>query len=137
MNSRPDLDAAYRATAYTAHTPQGIVTLRIGEVNALVDQLLGSARAATWAYITAYNPGSVRKTAAENNARQEELRGVLSAAGYVFFEGAGIGEGWPPEPSFLILGISEAEACELGCRFGQLAIVVGDRGSPARLHWLH
>ena len=52
-----------------------------------------------------------------------------------FFPGAGeadVGD-WPPEPSFLVLGISEQRAVALAERYEQAAIVVGRRNGSARL----
>jgi hypothetical protein len=134
MHPSRDLDAAYRATAYTAATPGGAITLRIGESNATLDCLLVAAGVNSWAYITAHNPGSAPISAEENQARQRELHSAVT--GYASFEGAGVGEGWPPEPSLLILGMSEEVAADVGRRFGQNAVVVGRLGGPARLLWL-
>lgn len=135
MDTARDLEAAYLATAYTAETPRGPLVLRVGRGNADLDRLLDERGVATWVYITAYNPGSVPTPDAENETRQRELRAAVERAGYAYFEGAGVGEGWPAEPSLLVLGVSEAEAEELGRRFGQVAVVVGERGGAARLLW--
>jgi hypothetical protein len=135
-NPERDLDTAYRATAYCAETPEGRLVLRLGEPCVPLDRLLAARGLSTWAYVTAYNPGSVPAPDAENEARQRELRAAVARAGQPFYEGAGVGESWPPEPSLLVLGIGEAEAAALGRRFGQRAVVVGDLGGPARLLWL-
>jgi Protein of unknown function (DUF3293) len=134
---RESLDAAYRATVYTAETPAGPVALRIGESNADLDRLLDARGVSSWAYVTAHNPGSRSAPSLENEACQRELRAAVAKTGFVFYEGAGVGHGWPPEPSLLVLGISESDASALGRRFGQNAIVFGELGEPARLVWLH
>lgn len=131
-----NLDAAYRATSYTAETPFGQLVLRIGSTNAELDRLLEVSGVTSWAYITAHNPASRPASDIENATRQNELRALVEQAGHLFYEGAGIGEGWLPETSLLILGMKESEAALLGRRFRQLAIVVGERGNPARLVWL-
>jgi hypothetical protein len=131
-----DLDAAYRATAYTAHTPHGPLALRIGEVDATLDRLLVAHGFVSWAYVTAHNPGSIPTPAEENELRHRQLRDAVAESGRPFYEGSGVGAGWTPEPSLLILGVSEIEAAMLGRRFRQIAIVVGERGAPARLLWL-
>jgi hypothetical protein len=136
MNTGRDLEAAYRATDYTARTPDGLLTLRIGASSAALDRLLDARGVTSWAYVTAHNPGSAPRPADENEARQRALREAVARAGYTFLEGAGVGKGWPPEPSLLILGIAESDAAALGQRFDQLAIVVGRLGEPARLVWL-
>jgi hypothetical protein len=130
------LEAAYIATTYTAVTPEGFLALRIGESNAALDTLLTTGGVATWAYVTAYNPGSVQVSDEENEAHQRQLREAVQECGYIFYEGAGIGQNWPGEPSLLILGMTETEAVALGERFGQLAIVLGKLGGSARLRWL-
>jgi hypothetical protein len=91
----------------------------------------------TWAYITACNPASKELTANENNERQAQLRRELEAGGYRIYEGEGIGAdpAWTPEPSFLVLGISQEDALALGTRFGQNAIVVGTSAEQAQLVW--
>ncbi len=50
--------------------------------------------------------------------------------------GSGDAGDWPPEESLLVLGLDEAAAVALGHRFGQRAIVVGTRGTAARLVWI-
>ncbi len=122
----PALDAAYRSTDYRA----GDVVIRVGEI-APID-------ADSWAFITACNPGSARLTPAENAERMARLEAEVRAAGFEFLHGKGVGRNgsWPPEPSMLILDIDEAAARELGRRFSQAAIIVGECNSPARLIWL-
>jgi hypothetical protein len=122
----PRLEAAYRATDYRA----GDVTIRIGEVAAI--------DADSWEFITACNPGSVPLPDAENAERMARLEAEVHAAGFRFQRGEGVGRdgSWPPEPSLLILNADEPAASEFGRRFGQAAVVFGERGRPARLIWL-
>ena len=98
-------------------------------------KLLERHRARRWAFITAWNPGSAPLPRAENDARQAQLRGIVEKRGFTILPGEGIGEdrSWPPEESLMVLGITEAEAVRLGRRFGQLAILAGERGSMSRL----
>ena len=60
---------------------------------------------------------------------------LVAAKGYEMLPGEGVGEdrAWTPEESVLILGIGRSEGVRLGQRFGQLAIVVGERDGPATL----
>src|SRR2546423_695543 len=122
----PRLEAAYRATDYRA----GDVTIRVGEV-APVNPDSG-------AFVTACNPGSIRLPPAENAERMKRLEDDVRAAGFALVHGEGVGRdgSWPPEPSLLILNIDEAAARGLGQRFGQAAIVVGERNQLARIIWL-
>ena len=138
---RPDrsaLDAAFRATSFFVDGPAGRFAIRVGRPCAALDSLLEEHGAATWAYVTAYNPGSSPTPAAANVAGQRELEQAVGEAGYRYYRGEGAGDdgAWPPEPSLLVLGVSEAEGAALARRFGQLAIVFGERGGPARLVWV-
>ena len=90
----------------------------------------------TYTYITAYNPGSVAAPSEQNEIRQRELEQLVAESGYLFYRGVGIGDGdWPAEPSLLVLGVSEAEAAAMARRFGQAAVLFGEKGGPARLLW--
>ena len=40
------------------------------------------------------------------------------------------------EESVLVLGLDETKAVALGRTFGQRAVIVGERGRPARLAWI-
>jgi hypothetical protein len=138
---RPDrsaLDAAYRATSFFVDGPAGRFAVRVGRPCAELDRLLDEQGKATWAYVTAYNPGSSPAPAAANIAAQRELEQAVAEAGYPYYRGEGAGDDgtWPPEPSLLVLGVSEAEGSALARRFGQLALVFGERGGPARLVWV-
>jgi hypothetical protein len=123
---RPLLEA-YESTRYEAHLPQGLVVLRHGELAPLVD-------ADSWAFITAWNPGSRRLSRPENERRQKELIQQLSGR-YRLHYGKGTADdgGWPPELSVLVLGIPHPEALALGRAFGQHAVLLGARGEPARV----
>jgi hypothetical protein len=130
------LKAAYEATEYrVSDSPVGQLVIRIGEANAALDRLLAMEGAAGWAYVTACNPHSAVVPDGENRGRTEALRQRL--AGFTTYAGDGVGAGGhPPEASFLVLGIEEAEAGAVGAEFDQDAIVVGRSGEPARLLWV-
>lgn len=89
----------------------------------------------SWAFITACNPRSEPLAPEENHLRQADLRDYLLSLGYSIFPGRGIAEepGWPPEKSFLILGISREAAVRLGTMLEQIAIVAGEHGAVADL----
>jgi len=134
---RERLRTAYEATDYVVDDgPRGRFLIRCGSRSADVDALLDAAGADAWAYVTACNPGSVPLSATENAARMASLAAVVRDRGLVHVAGAGTGGDWPPEPSLLVLGLTEADAVALGRAFGQLAVVVGRRGEPARLAWI-
>lgn len=136
---RARLQAAYEATTYRVATgPRGGFAIRVGARSEDADSLLAAAGAESWAFITAANPRSVPLADAENAARMARLEEIVVRRGLVHHRGAGVGAeaGWPPEPSLLVLGLSEAEAVALARQFDQLAILVGRRGAPARLVWI-
>ena len=135
----PTLEAAYRATDYRVDDPAiGPFVLRVGEPSPDADRVLARYRRSDWAFVTACNPGSERLSVAENTERMAQLQAVCVYRGWTHFVGAGVGRDgtWPPEPSFLIVGVPEEEAVEVARHFGQNAIVAGRRGEPARLVWV-
>jgi len=131
------LEAAYLATSYFVDGPEGRFAIRVGAVSPEADALAAAQHVNTWAFITAYNPGSVAAPAEDNRARQDELERAVTAAGLPFYRGEGKGDGaWPAEPSLLVLGIGADDAAALARRFGQAAFVFGARGAAARLAWI-
>ena len=128
--SQASWEAAFRQTTYRAFTPEGSIDIRIGEtpVDLPVER---------WAFITAFNPLPQQLTDVQNQARHQELVGVLEEAGLSFYPGEGRGDSgsWPPERSVLILGISRQDALTLAVRFGQVAFVYGESSSPSELVW--
>jgi hypothetical protein len=138
MKNNPEhtgLWEAYRRTTYVAHAPNGDILINPGRRSPALDGLLNERRLREWAYLTAYNPASRKLAEEENVTRQRELIDTVRDRGLAFLEGEGIGAGadWPAEASILILGIEPDDARALGRQFGQLAIVVGRAGQPARL----
>ena len=82
---------AYRRTRFCADTAQGRIVIRVGTTCPELDALLHRAGHATWAYITAFNPGSVRLSDDDNHTRQCELEETVQQLGYQMFRGEGIG----------------------------------------------
>jgi len=64
---------AYGRTAFVADMPRGRLTLRVGARSPELDDLLLKAAALSWAFVTAWNPGSVRVSDLENRRRSGEL----------------------------------------------------------------
>lgn len=122
-----ELFDSYRRTTYSAETPRGPIHLRVGEPNEDLVQLLKRYDANSWAYITAFNPGSQPLAHEENLRRQKELIDSLRRERLMFFPGAGVGDDsqWPPEESVLVLSISRPRAIQLAREFGQNAILFG------------
>jgi hypothetical protein len=86
-------------------------------------------------YITADNPGSKKSTEEKNTKARQSLISALKRKKLTFFTGQGRPDNgtWPPEESFLVLGMSFRETMALAEKFGQTAIVFIHRGSPAKL----
>ena len=126
----------YERTTYCVHDqPRRPACFRIGATAARLDALLDRYAATRWAFLTAGNPASQSLDASENARRQSELLEQLTKNGYGCLPGEGRG-GDPasqPEESVLALDVPERIAKGFARDFGQLAIVVGRRGRPARL----
>jgi Protein of unknown function (DUF3293) len=130
----PGLRKAYLQTAYVVRAPQGVHALRIGATHPAFDAEVEAAGARSWAVVTAWNPGSLPRTAEENVLAQGELLRVTALLGLVVWaaEGKADGGGWREE-SVCILDVEAAAAVALGRQFGQLAVVVGQVSSAAQL----
>jgi Protein of unknown function (DUF3293) len=126
---------AYRKTAFNADTPKGRLSLRIGQRCLELDELLTEHGVSTWAYVTAFNPGSMQLLEKENAIRHHELEADVASLGVTSYLGEGVADDgrWPPEASLLILGIRRGDAVRLGRQYGQLAVVCGDFGGAAEL----
>ena len=122
----------YEAARYDAHLPDGTVTLRHGAPAPALDALLAPA-APEWAFLTAWNPCSRQLSRPENERRQAQL--IRELGRYRLFHGEGRDDAglWTPELSVLALGLPLAEALERGRAWGQVAVLAGRRGEPARV----
>ena len=126
---------AYEATHYRAGDgPSGIV-LQIGQYSpelALRYVVSGEESAL---FITAFNPLGVAVTDAANESAHTKLGEILRAAVATVIDGEGAdptGQ-WPPERSYLALGVSAEAARELGRRFKQDAVVWAGTDATPRL----
>lgn len=126
---------AYRKTTYRILAPDAVIDVRIDAAPPELRELLDRHQAATWAFITAWNPQSQPLSPAENHARQQQLLSEVEREGWKTLPGLGIGDDgtWPPEESVLILGIPRGRALRLARRFDQSAIVYGERDGTAEL----
>ncbi len=102
------------------------ITLRLGEHNETLDELLEKNNAEEWCFITAWNPGSALYSTKENIELNTRLEREIRK--YPYFKGKGEGRynsKWPSEESFLVIGIPFEIAKKLGEKFKQNAILVG------------
>lgn len=131
------LVAAYLQTDYMVHSlPFGAI--RIGEENAMLERWLEEHGVATFAFITAWNPGSNPLSPAENRRRNRQLETALKKVCRQVWPGLGAGSdpAWPPEESFWALGISAENSVRLARQFGQNAVVWWEKGGVAELWWV-
>lgn len=128
-----ELFDAYLATAYVVCLAGSSFTVRVGAPSPEADALLESGEA-TWIHLTAWNPGSRQLPQAENDGRQAALEHALIALGHRVLPAWGVGaDGAFVERHCFATGVSRERAELLGRLFDQNAIVVGDRGQPAKL----
>jgi hypothetical protein len=131
----PTLVQAYLESLYRVFPPgsPGLV-LRIGQRHPELDARLAGSSGRSWVVLTAWNPGSVPRSAPENAAAQRELTAALARAGLVAWpaRGESPGRDWV-EDSLCVLDLDLEDARVLARRFGQVAVVQGEVGGEARL----
>jgi hypothetical protein len=124
----------YRATEYWVHADAPFV-LRVDVPSPALARLHEAHGVTSSAFLTAWNPFSEPPTGASNTARQATLEAELKKRGLVYVHGEGRGasdEDWS-EPSFLVLGITREDACAIGARYEQNAILFADADAVPRL----
>jgi len=129
-----EMVAAYEATDYRVETPDGVVTVRIGE--SAPERLwrdFNDVRPERRAIVTAFNPCSRMQTEEENHRRHEDLERRVDAAGYLWLPATGADpQGkWPAEKSLAILNPSNDRLDDPMRCFGQNAAVVAERDKVA------
>jgi hypothetical protein len=73
--------------------------------------------------LTAYNPQGVERDRARNEDDEQRLEHDLASAGTVFWPATGSSrDGSWSEPGVAVVGLDRVAACELGRRYGQLAV---------------
>lgn len=138
MAKTTELDAAYRATTYRVYLPGGCADLRIDQGNEVLGRWLENSGCASFAIITAHNPGSQVIDAGENAERQSQLECDLLEGNYEPYAGENRpddGDG-PVEESCFIPDITREDACALAGIFGQNALVCGGIDAVPRLVWI-
>jgi hypothetical protein len=132
------LAAAYNATLYEVHAPDGLLLLRLDVFNPQLKSVHDELRVDTSAFLTAWNPRSVPTPAAENAAALERMRREIANLGLLSWPGWGRDPSgkWPAEQSLFVPGLDLARATELGRQFDQHAIVHTQHDAVPRLVWL-
>lgn len=137
------LEVAFRATRYEAFGLGCELSLRVDQPHPELDALLFNTSRINWAFLTAWNPRSMPTDAQQNSKANRELANQLGELRdeedrpLLVLPGRGVGPdpNWTPEESFLVLGISNAQAAALCEQFNQWARLAGTRGSSANLVW--
>lgn len=131
----PGLIASYKAAGYQAVVEADILILHIDQYSAPLNQILGKFEHQCAAYITAANPLSQQQRPHVNQIRNTKLRNALTQHTDRVFAGASTDPAklWPPEKSFLALGINLKTAMSLGRQFDQNAVVWADTDAIPRL----
>ena len=137
MTDARQFEAAYRATDYVVEAAGGAFTLRIDEPSAALALLHVARGVSHSAYLSAWNPGSVARVVADNEAAHARLLAALAAAGLEGIEGWGRDPGgeWPAERSLLVPGLALPAALALAREFGQNAILHAGADAVPRLVW--
>lgn len=127
----------YERTRYVVLDDAGTgrAAVGIGETSGEIDAVLADYGAANGVFITAWNPRSVPLDQDSNDDANDRLEADLADIGSVILPHIGVGYDpeWEPEHGFFALDLAEERAVELATAYGQNAIVVIDRGGPARL----
>lgn len=129
-----ELLAAYRQTDYRVFSCPPL-SLRIGQPSTALQALHLKHRVCSSAFITACNPHSQLADSCANQAAQESLARALHKQRLHFIAGLGVHpyNGWPAEPSYLVLGIGLEQARQLGRQFEQNAILFCGQEAMAQL----
>lgn len=137
MKAGRELEGAYEATDFVVENGAKSIVIRIGRKSDEIDRMLAARKMDSWAFITAFNPRSEQLTENENSSRHHQLLTLISARGYEFMDGYGIGSSgnWPSERSLFIFSIDREVATMIGKQFGQNAIVAGRFGEVPELVW--
>ncbi|MCA0234881.1 MAG: DUF3293 domain-containing protein [Bacteroidetes bacterium] len=104
--------------------------IRIGQNPLILNRQLDDLGARTYAFITAWNPQSIRQDDWWNRMHNYRLELELHPHCRLLRRGLGIGQDtdWPAEESFLALDIPLEKAVDIARMFGQYAIVGWEKG---------
>jgi len=127
----------YHRTRYLVVDDLGVgrAAVGIGETSEDIDAILARYGASSGVFITAWNPRSEPLDQDTNDEANDLLEADLDQAGSVILPHIGVGYDpeWEPEHGFFALDLAEADAIDLATAYGQNAIVIAERGRPARL----
>ena len=118
-----ELINAYMETDYFINNTS--IPLKINKYHSYLQTIYNNYNKNTCAYITAYNPYSEQVDININIKNNESLKLLLKENNYKYIGGYGYhpSNEWEKEYSFLIIGINYDEACEIGKKYNQTAIL--------------
>lgn len=138
MAKTTELETAYRATTYRVFLPGGLVELRLDQASEAMCAWLTSSAAREFVILTAHNPDARPLDAEANVARQSQMELELLAQGFETYAGENEADSgdWPLEETCCVINIGLAEACALGAKYGQNALLHGTMDGVPRLIWI-
>ena len=130
----PDLLKSYKLANYHVDALPSFI-LKIDMHSPELESIYKTSHKHTAAFITAFNPFSQELSTQENKDRNHKLEELIQSLDFDYIHGEGkCGDGdWDGEKSFLIFGISEKQASEIGKEFEQNAIVWCDKDAIPQL----
>lgn len=128
-------ERATHATTYWVDLPNRSVQFELEKNNPELEGLLRARGQSQWAFLTAYNPHAQPNGALENQQHLKKLIEDVQQQGLTFLPGRDVSDdkNLAPEACLLIFGISPGRAQQLGKRYGQAAVIVGELDRPPRL----
>ena len=134
---KSDLEKAFEETNFIIDISKNqSILLRINQPCVELEELFPTLN--SWAFVTAWNPLPTILSLNENSERNFKLEHDIKDLELNYFHGKGVAaDGNWSEDSFFILGCSKTIAIELGKKYGQLAIVYGERGGVNQLLFLN
>jgi hypothetical protein len=114
---------AYIETNYFINNIE--IPLKINKYSDFLNDIYNKYSVNSCAYITAYNPYSKQVDECENIKNNQSLKLLLEQNNYKYMEGFGNhpSNEWEKENSFLIIGIDYNNACVIGKKYNQNAIL--------------
>lgn len=130
----PSLIESYKSADYHVDASPSFI-LKIGMHSLELESIFKTSHKYTAAFITAFNPYSQELSNQENKDRNLRLEELIQSLGFDYIHGEGkCGDGdWDGEESFLILGIGEKQASDIGKEYEQNAIVWCDKDAIPQL----
>jgi len=130
----PELMKSYKSADYHVDGPRPFV-LKIGIHSPELESIYKKSQKHSAAFITAFNPYSQELSNQENKDCNHKLEELMQSLHFDYIHGEGkCGDGeWDGEESFLIFGISEKQASEIGEKFKQNAIIWCDKNAIPQL----